>query len=226
MERYNMFHQVHQGLRALLYETALLIQRTDFSFAEEAGGTAGHIEQVVSLFEKHAHTEDSFVFPMLAGYEPSVVTTFEEEHVEDHVIGKTLEDGLKSVLTSENPTERILKGKELQRAYIRFMVFNLQHMAAEEDIINNLLWRYYSDEELQAVTGRIIAHVAPDAMQQYSRWMVRGLNNTEILHWLQGVKATAPAPVFERLLAIMDQELPPARSRFIREMAGMPSLAA
>ena len=36
MKRYNIFNQVHKGLRALLYETIIKLQQTDFTDTEDA----------------------------------------------------------------------------------------------------------------------------------------------------------------------------------------------
>ena len=41
MQRYNIFHQVHKGLKALLYETALQVQQTGFWNADEADDVIG-----------------------------------------------------------------------------------------------------------------------------------------------------------------------------------------
>jgi hypothetical protein len=49
-------------------------------------------------------------------------------------------------------TEKAQVGHLLQSAYVKFMVFNLEHMAREEDILNPILWRYLTDAELQVVT--------------------------------------------------------------------------
>ncbi|MEI9911533.1 MAG: hypothetical protein WDO71_18900 [Bacteroidota bacterium] len=72
MQRYNIFLQVHKGLKALLYDTALKVQHTDFWNVEEAEDTIERINEVVSLFEKHAHSEDTYVFSVVEKYEPSV----------------------------------------------------------------------------------------------------------------------------------------------------------
>ena len=90
MNRYNIFNQIHKGLRSLLYETALLLQRTDFTSTAESKIALDKVREVVELFEKHAHTEDTYVLPNIAEYEPAVVTVFEEEHVKDHELSEKL----------------------------------------------------------------------------------------------------------------------------------------
>jgi len=43
---------------------------------------------VILLFEKHAHSEDSYIFPAVEKYDPSVADAFEQEHVKDHFLGQ------------------------------------------------------------------------------------------------------------------------------------------
>ena len=64
MKRYNIFNQVHKGLRALLHETILKLQQTDFTDAEDAEEAVEQVQTVLALFDEHAHTEDSFILSL------------------------------------------------------------------------------------------------------------------------------------------------------------------
>jgi Hemerythrin HHE cation binding domain len=217
MQRYNIFNQIHKGLRALLYETARQIQHTDFRNVEEAESIIGRINEVVRLFEKHAHSEDNHVFPAIEKYEPSVADAFEQEHVKDHFLGELLTASISLYSYAAVITEKGEAGRQIHSAYVKFMVFNLEHMRKEEEIINPLLWRYYTDADLMAITQEIIANIPPDYMAQYSKWMMRGLNNAEIAAWLRAVEKTAPEPAFQSLFATAENELSEKRFRLVLE---------
>jgi hemerythrin-like domain-containing protein len=217
MQRYNIFFPIHKGLRAMLYETAIQLQQTSFADAEEAAEAIDQVKMVVRLFESHAHKEDTYVFPAIAAYEPSVVAAFEQEHVEDHALGESIEKWLTAFEYAIAPSAKETIGEELTRAYISFMVFNLNHMAKEEKTISPILWRYYSDSELHGITLNIMKVVPQEEMVFFSRWMVRGLNSAEILYWLKGVKNTAPRPAFLGLLGIAEKELHPHRWNIVQE---------
>ena len=217
MQRYNIFFPVHKGLRALLCETAQLLQQTDFTDADEAADAIGRVKSVVNLFESHASKEDNYVFSALNAFEPSIVAAFEQEHEEDHDLGESLQKWVTAFGYTVAPSAKQTIGDELVKSFIRFMVFNLRHMEKEEQVINPLLWRYYSDEELHAITQKIISSIPPEEAADFSRWMVRGLNNAEILSWLKGVKNSAPQPVFHSLLNIAEEELNPHRWSFVQE---------
>lgn len=225
MNRYNIFNQVHKGLRALLYETALSVQQTDFTNREESKFITALLAEVIELFDKHADTEDNIVFPAIQEYEPSVILVFEDEHEKDHVLGKKLKDLLFVLAHSVTEGAKLQAGRDIQLAFVEFMVFNLEHMAKEETIINRLLWRYYTDEQLHDLTQTIVSKVPQEAMAKYTRAMIRGLNNSEITSWLKEVKAGAPEFVFAGLMTIAERELHSHRWLRIRETVKEEALA-
>jgi hypothetical protein len=137
-----------------------------------------------------------------------VVDSFEQEHITDKALGLKLEELQQLFKHASTEMDKINTGVEICSAFIKFMVFNLEHMAKEEDIINKILWRYYNDDELHNITLKIISKTSPETMSLYSRWMIRGLSNNEISDWLKQVKSTAPAFIFQGLLKIAEEELP------------------
>ncbi len=217
MQRYNIFHQIHKGLRAMLYETAMKVQHADFWNVDETEEVVEDIKEVVRLFDMHAHHEDKLVFPAVEKYDPAVADAFEQEHVQDHLLGELLTNSIDKWKTAAIITEKAEAAKAVQIAYVKFMVFNLEHMAKEEDVLNRIFWRYYTDPELMALTAQIIMAVPTDYVVKYNRWMMRGLNNAEITKWLKGVERNAPEPVFQSLFSTAEKELPEKRFRLILE---------
>lgn len=226
MNRYNIFYQVHKGLREMLYHTASRLQQTDFSNPIQAAAAIGQVNEVVDLFDKHAGTEDYMILPAIEQFEPSVTTLFAEEHIQDHALGEKIRSIVKGLTASEKAGDRDTWGAVLRPVFIEFMVFNLNHMAKEEDILNKLLWRYFSDEELQAITGKILAYLPPETLQRFSIWMIRGLSNNEICGWLTEVKTTAPEFLYNGLIDLAAQELPANRWSTIKETLNERPIAA
>jgi len=217
MNRYNMFSQVHKGLRALLYETALRLQQTDFNNMEEAEDALAQVAMVADLFDKHAHTEDTMVFTAIEQAEPSLVNAFEKEHEEDHALAQRLRGLLTAFAHAVSTDDKIIIGDTLIQSFTDFMIFNLKHMAKEEDIINKALWKYYTDIELHGITQKIVASIPPQHMAIFSRWMMRGLNNSEITQWLKEIKNNAPDFVFQALMQTAEQELNAQRWQLVQE---------
>lgn len=209
--RYNSFNQIHKGLRALLYETAIKIQQTDMSQAEAAEPAILQIEEVLFLFESHAHGEDHYFNEPLEKTNPDVATLFEKEHVEDHRLANVLTNLIKDYRQSTTPLERAEKGKHLFYAFNEFIAFNLYHMNKEEIELNEALWERYSDTEIKSIEQTLVQSIPPQKMAQYAKWMIRGINDKELVHWLDEVRRFAPPPVFEMLIAIAEVELPQQR---------------
>ena len=215
--RYNIFYQIHKGLRAMLYETAIQLQRTDFNNDEEAETILIQITSVVDLFDKHAYFEDNLVFPAVVQYEPSMVDSFEQEHVKDHQLSAKLRTLMAMFDSLEGNDERIELGSALRKSFVEFLTFNLEHMAKEEDTINNLLWRYYTDEQIRAIEHQIVSSQTPEATAIAWKWMLRGLSNQEITRWLKTVEKNAPEFDFNNLFAAAEKELPNVRFRQVLE---------
>lgn len=217
MQRYNIFFPIHKGLRAMLHETALFIQRTNFMNDDEAAELVKKIRDAITFFEKHAQTEDNYVFSAITAYEPSVVDAFEQEHKEDHRLGEEIQNWLLAFEYATSASAKQVIGEELSKAFTDFLVFNLKHMAKEEDIINKILWRYYSDAQLHEITLKITSKILPADMTIASKWMIKGMNNHEISTWLKEVKNNAPEPVCHSLISLAEKILPSYRWNVIEE---------
>src|SRR5689334_5651163 len=185
MERYNIFQLIHKGLRAALYHTALELQQTDFTDEQETEESLNKVREIVMLFEHHAAKEDRYVFSAINAYEPSVVASFESEHVEDNFLGQQLNASVEKLENASSLLQKIVLGGELTEAFTAFMAFNLRHMGKEEDIINKILWRYYSDDEIRNINAQILEATPPWIQEFFMKWMLRGVNDVEAVNWMK-----------------------------------------
>ncbi len=176
--RYNLFHQIHQGLRALLYHASLTVQQTDFTNASATAELKKLLEELLFLFDGHAHTEDNLVFTMIQEQAPELVAGFEAQHEEDAQLGIALHNAIAQLGIAVTADEKIIAGQSIQKALNAFTAFNLTHMAAEEGIVKETIWLYYSDEELHRKTAEIVAGLDPAKNARYSFWMLKGLGPT------------------------------------------------
>lgn len=215
--RYNIFNQIHKALRALLYDTALTLQQTSFGNAEEAELALEKVTQALDVFDKHAAHEDHSILPAIRQYEPSLVDAFEQEHVEDHLLAEKLR-GLLDIFEKQSlMSDRLDTGNAILHSFIGFMTFNLDHMGKEETVLNERLWRYYSDAELMTLNQKIVATIPADESAFASAWMMKGMSNSEITAWLKAVQTNTPEYVFSNLFSIAERELPFSRFRKILE---------
>lgn len=219
--RYNTFNQVHKGLRALLYDTAMKLQQTDLSNSDKAISAIEQVRETLYLFESHANGEDYYFNEPLEKSKPEVAQLFQKEHEEDHRLGNVISHLLESWAQAETHDARREAGKLLFYSFNEFIAFNLYHMNKEEIELNAALWVQYSDDEIRAIEQTLVQNIPPAKMEAYGKWMIRGLNDVEIAKWLGEVRDLAPAPVFTLLDQIAKTELPPSRYDDIQKVIAL-----
>jgi hemerythrin-like domain-containing protein len=207
MNRFNIFYQIHKGLRAMLYDMAVTIQHTDFCNEEQGRATLRKLRQVLSLYAEHGQHEDTFVFPAVQQASPAVVAALEHEHEKDEQLTNDLLLQIRNYRNAADAVERNAVGYEIHLSFQEFVAFNLQHMCKEERGINPLLWENYSDEEIMEFQKQIRSKVSPESEIQITRWMLRGISDGEIKRWFGKVKETAPQEVWNGLWLIAIDEL-------------------
>ncbi|QEC67287.1 hypothetical protein FRZ67_08265 [Panacibacter ginsenosidivorans] len=217
MQRYNAFNMIHKALRHMLYDTALTLQQTWFADIKEAETAIEKTEAVIHIFERHAHHEDTYVLPAVEKYNAALVASFEAEHKKDLGLGNLLKNLINIYRNVNFEEERINAGSALTKAFIDFMVFNLEHMGKEEILINKVLWEHYTDEQLLDISQQIAASIPPEELAFASKWMIRSINNKEAIGWLSQVKATAPPFVLQSILTEAVNTLPSERVEKIQE---------
>lgn len=213
--RYNPFMQIHKGLKAMLYHTAMSIQHNDFMDELSTGHVIDQVQKVLWLFDGHAHTEDSMVFPLIQSVAPHIVKDFEAQHEVDHQLGAEVENCLDSLMACTSRSGRYEAGMALKNAFERFLAFNLEHMIKEETQVAPAIWANYSDEDLHLLTAKIVQSIPQDKNELYTDWMLIGNSNKEVIEWLGNVKVTAPSFVYEGLYNRAQQLLPISRWQII-----------
>ncbi|HEY0677125.1 MAG TPA: hemerythrin domain-containing protein [Chitinophagaceae bacterium] len=207
MERLNIFNQIHKGLRAMLYNTALTIQQTDFSIEEEGKATLRKLRIVLDLYSQHGDHEDNKVFPKVLHASAGTVAALEAEHDKDEQLINDLLLDIRRYKNANGKADRVAIGYSIHLSFQEFVAFNLQHMCKEEKLINPLLWQHYTDDEIGQIQHEIVSSISPEDNAQYARWMLLGSNDAEIRSWLEKVRATAPRPVWDGLYQLATDEL-------------------
>jgi hypothetical protein len=224
--RYNSFNQIHKGLRALLYDTAIKFQQTDLSNKTDGEKVLQQLELLLTLFESHAHNEDEFYNKPLEEVNPEVATLFEKEHDEDHRLGQVLSDLIAKWRKEDDASDRETTGRNLFYAFNEFIAFNLYHMNKEEIELNAVLWNEYSDDSIRATEQELVKRVPPQKMGLYAKWMIRGINDAELSKWLKEVKEFAPPEVFGMLIQLAASELPSFRYEKLKQSLDASAIAA
>jgi hypothetical protein len=215
--RYNSFNKVHKALRAFLYDTALKLQQTDFTNKEAGENLLVQIEQLLLLFESHAHNEDHFFNKPLEEVNKEVAILFEKEHEEDHRLAIVLKKAIKDWRAASTISERSMAGSNLFYAFNEFIAFNLYHMNREETLLNQVLWDNYTDDQIKITEKQIVQNTAPEKMMMYASWMIRGINTKEMIHWMRELSVMAPKPLYEQVYTMAKQIWGEMRWREVEE---------
>jgi len=173
MNRFNIFQQIHKGLKAQLYQTALHLQQTDFSLEQELGAALDKVQEIVLLFDEHADREDTYILPLVFEYEPAIWSAFEREHKIDIAVIKELMAVMNLLSRPLSEHERMIAGKRLVKCFSAFMGFHLEQMDKEEAVLNEVLWRYYSDENLFGIQAEMIRNTTPRNSAVLYQWMTK-----------------------------------------------------
>lgn len=206
--RFNVFNQIHKGLRALLFDTTMKWQQTDMTNAEAAAPVVAQVNLLLELFDAHAYHEDTFIMHPAEQHDPQLMAQFEAEHETDLQLSKGLREKL---ATYQHSSEPYPAGYEVYYALNDFVAFNLKHMNKEEQLLNKVLWQNYTDSEIVEIETRLQQAIAPEKMGLYFEWMIKGMNDSELLTWLTIVKQEAPDFVLAALLGSCAQHLPELR---------------
>ncbi|WP_460970023.1 hemerythrin domain-containing protein [Spirosoma migulaei] len=205
-QRHNIFTQIHKGLRGMLYDTALRLQQTDFS-GPQASQAIEPLHQLLLFFDEHAENEDHFILPHIRPYQTQLIDELENDHQIDHQLTQTLFDHIRAWETATSSNQREAIGQQILFAFHEFIAFNLYHMNKEETVLIDLLWKHYTDAEIRQMEQAIIASIPPQTLMAESRWMMRSINDKEVIAWLSGVKHGAPQAVYDRFWQLAQEEL-------------------
>lgn len=224
--RFNPFNQVHKGLRASLYDSALALQHNDFANPEETARVFSKLDTVLEMFEGHADIEDHHFFPAVSNRIPEVIASLEAEHETDHELGERVREGMEKYRSANDLQSRLAAGFSLSLAFYEFTAFNLSHMNREETLVNEAIWATYTDDEIRKMVAQVVSSIPPHKNELHSRWMMKGMANHEIISWLKEVNAKAPEFVYTGLLGMAADVLPASRMNTIRQALNREETAA
>ena len=214
--RHDLYRNIHKGLRGAMFETVLLVGRTNPADAACVGATLDQVARLLAFMGAHVKHENEHVHTAIEARTPGGARDTSDDHHE-HV------EAL-AALRAQAAELRGLRGAAvspaLHRLYLdlaEFVAENLRHMRVEETHNNAQLWSLYSDDELGAIHGRLLASVEPATMADAVTFMARGLSLPELVELVLEARTTAPAPAFEAMLALIEGQVDAARWTAVAE---------
>ena len=99
------------------------------------------------------------------------------------------------------------------RTLARFISIYLAHMAVEEGAVSDALFAAYTDRDLMAIEGELVASIPPPKMGEFMILMLPAMNLDERCELLAGMRAGAPAEVYAGMYQLASNVLDPPASK-------------
>ncbi|MBS1912377.1 MAG: hemerythrin domain-containing protein [Bacteroidetes bacterium] len=203
--RADVVTKIHKALRRSLYTTGLAAGKTDFSDITEVEALRAPFKEMVDMLRGHGHHEDTVMIPMLQEYAPNAAHDNSEAHHEiDALIDRldaTYDNVAEPGITAE---ERAGRGITFFDALNHFTGTYLLHMHMEETVTAPHMWANFTDDQLGAMTGRIIGSMTPQETMMNMKYMLPAVNRSEREFMLGMIRANAPAEAYEAMAALAD----------------------
>ncbi len=207
--RVDIYVGIHKALRAMMMDTLLAVGRID---VHDAAATRAVCERVLALADlcaSHLGHENDFVHPAMEARRPGSSARVAGEHAEHLAAITALREAVACLGAARHAAARTDAALRLYRGLALFVGENFVHMHVEESQHNQALWSCYTDDELRALEGAIVASLPPAENLCVLRWMIPAMTPGERAALLGGLQMAVPAPIFEAVLQTIQPHLTP-----------------
>ena len=191
--RMNLYAFPHKGLRSAISQLSLTAGNTNCSEQDSLNTLNTLTEEVFTLLELHAHSEETVVLQALETKVPDSTAENLAEHAQLEKEIDLMKQEL-SAITIDSPPHLL---SNFYEAVSNFHSKYLAHMAMEESKMNTLIWANFTDAELMEQHGQIMSTLTPEQIMMWFKYIVPALNHFERTIIMGGFKVNAPAPFFD-----------------------------
>ncbi|WP_280150815.1 hypothetical protein [Piscinibacter sp. XHJ-5] len=204
--RLDLYAGIHKALRSFMMDTLGRVGRIDTADTDDMEPTLEQLDALLTLCEKHLRHENDFVHTAIEARQPGASGRIADEHREH----------LESIAALRDEAQQLRRGGAGQRPAVAlrlyrhlalFVAENFEHMHIEETVHNATLWAHYTDQELMALHGRLMASIPPQEVLDVMRWMLPALGPAERAGLLNGMKAQLPPHAFQALVGYVRPHL-------------------
>lgn len=198
--RMDMYGGIHKAMRAFMADTLLAVGRMDADDALELAETTERVLGLLQACRSHLRHENEFVHAAMEARAPGACASVAHEH-EEHLQHIERLATLVQALRDCAAAQRFAVQQRLYGELGLFVAENFRHMHVEETVHNAVLWARYSDAELVAIHDALVASIPPEEMMGTVRWLVPFMSPVERVGLLADIRAKAPPPAFDAILA-------------------------
>jgi hypothetical protein len=205
-ERFNIYTLIHKGLRACMADALLAVGRMDPDDGADVASAAATVRGLLAFARSHLQHEEDWIHPALEAGRSGSSEETQADHVEHLEALAALEVSLRA-LEGSTGAARAGAALRLYRQLALFVADNFHHMHVEETENHATFVECFSDDEVIALSDRLVASLTPEEKATAMRWMLPFANAAERVGVLAKIRETAPPPAFEALLALVRPHL-------------------
>ncbi|HVV06741.1 MAG TPA: hypothetical protein VHC96_21065 [Puia sp.] len=221
MQRMKTYDVPHKGLRNGLSQMSLLAGRTDYSNPAEVERLYQLGTSLFTILTIHAEDENSVTLAHLETRCPGCSQHDLDDHEEIHRAQQNLEQQLAAIKAGVSEGKNMSDaGAEFYLAFSEFHGEYLSHTAEEERVTQPQLWQYFTDEELAAHRGEIMAKNPPETLLIWFEFVIPAQRHAERIGLLTGFKRMAPAAFFAEAMQVVQRVLLPSEFHRLEEVLG------
>lgn len=206
--RFDLYGPIHKAFRMLMGETLTAVGRADAADPASVRQVLAQLRQLLDYCGLHVQDENEFIHAAIKARAPG----WQGETLADHVHHADEIAALKAEVDAVEHAAPAARAAAFTRLYRRLALFvaeNFRHMEVEEGENNAMLWSLYSDAELAAIHDALIASLPPAAAADGIRLILLAATPADRAAMLDGVRRTAPEPVFDGMLEAIRPALTP-----------------
>jgi hypothetical protein len=217
MQRVKLFEAAHKGLRNALSQFSFLLGKTDFNSSIDVAKLHSLGKDLFMMLSSHANDENTIILAALESKVPGSSKHDMDDHERLEHDQNAIEKMLNEIKELNSKGEDALgMGAELYMKFSKFHGEYLLHTVEEETETQRLLWEDFTDPELHAMRGKIIAGFTPEAFEKWQSYIMPAITQSDLLMMLGGMKANAPEQ-FTRLMVMAEKFLPAEEFTEIKE---------
>jgi iron-sulfur cluster repair protein YtfE (RIC family) len=199
MHRHDVYGPIHKALRAAMGTLLAKLGATDFSIPAEMAEALAALRAQLAVGALHLHHEDLHIHAALEARSPGSSGRLEADHHHHEQAFAELEDLMKE-LEAAPVAKRPSLGRELYLRFSAFFAADMVHMMDEETVVMPLLHALFTDAELMAIEGAIVASIPPAEAMAIMSEMIPTMHRSERKQFLSFVRLGAPPEVFTGIL--------------------------
>ena len=201
-QRMDLYASIHKAMRSFMADTLMRLGSIDVADVTERDTVLAQLEQLLDLCLAHLRHENEWVHSAIEAHHVAGSRRIADEHVE-HVDAIAELRAEAALLRAASGAEADRIAQRLYRHFALYVADNFQHMHVEETAHNALLWQHYSDGELAALHGRILASITPAEHVVVARWMIPASTPAERARIVAGMKSQMPPEALLGLMAVV-----------------------